>query len=134
MSLTDLVRTDVTTAAPDTPADAVAATIRDRDEAFVVVLDEHRPVGVLSAADLGRAVGDGASQAAAGDLVTETATIRASADRGALVSVFADSNARHVVVEDDAGEYVGVVALDDLLTQYGREFTAALDLLADLGG
>lgn len=134
MSLSTLLRTDVTTAAPDTPAADVAAALRDRDESFVVVLDEHRPVGVLSAADLGRAVGDVAAGATAGDLVTETEMVRASADRETLVSVFADSGARRVVVEDDAGEFAGVVALDGLLAAYGREFTALLDLLADLGG
>ena len=134
MTLTDLARTDVTTAAPDTSTAAVAATLRERGESFVVVLDEHRPVGVLSAADLGRAVGEGAAEATAADLVTGTETIRASADREALISVFADSDSRYVVVEDDAGDYAGVVALDDLLTAYGREFTALLDLLADLGG
>ncbi len=130
MSLTDLARTDVTTAAPDTAAADVAAVLRDRDESFVVVLDEHRPVGTLSAADLGRAVGDGASATRAGDLVTETATVRASADRETLVSVFAESGARRVVVEDDAGDYVGVVTLGGLLAEYGRELTALLDRLA----
>ena len=131
MSLTDLLRADVTTAAPDTPAADVAAALRDRDESFVVVLDEHRPAGVLSAADLGRTVGDGAAEATAGDLVTETETVGESTDRAALVSAFADTGARHLVVTDDAGDYVGVVSLDDLLAAYGREFTALLDLLAD---
>ena len=131
MSLADLLRADVTTAALDTPAADVAAALRDRDESFVVVLDEHRPAGVLSAADLGRAVGDGASEAAAGDLATETETVRKSADRASLVSAFADTGARRLVVTDEAGDYVGVVSLDDLLAAYGREFTALLDLLAD---
>jgi CBS domain-containing protein len=133
MSLDRLLDTDVTTAAPDTPVGDVAAAFREADESVLAVLDEGRPLGLVTAGDLGRAIEPGVDVAAApvADLlVADPVTIEQSADRSALLSLFAAADARHVLVVDDEGEYVGVASLDSVLVQYGRELDDLFDLLA----
>ncbi|MFC6989681.1 CBS domain-containing protein [Haloplanus sp. GCM10025708] len=132
MTLADFARTDVLTAAPDTPVDDVAAAMRDHDDDLVVVLDEQRPLGALTAADLGRAFVAGerlADRRAADLLAGDPVTVRATADREALVDAFDDEAVERALVVDDEGGFVGVVTLRDALVQYGRELEAAFDLL-----
>lgn len=130
MPVSDFARTDVPTAAPDTAVGDVVAAMRERDVSLVAVLDEHRPVGLLSAADVGRAYVQGEDLAArrAIDVAAEPVTVRASADLSTLVSTLEDEGVRRVTVVDGGG-FVGVVTLDDALRQYGRDLTSVLDLL-----
>lgn len=132
MALTDIARTDALTAAPDTPVGDVAAAMRDRNEEFAVVLREGRPLGLLSAATIGREVGAGdvdvASRSAADLLSGDPVTVRRSAGRAALVSLFERTGARRAIVTDETDEYAGVVDLDATVVDYGRELAAVLDL------
>ncbi|MFB6108228.1 MAG: CBS domain-containing protein [Haloplanus sp.] len=131
MTLADLVRTDVLTAAPDTPVGDVAAAMRDHGASLVVVLDEGRPVGLLSDADLGRAFVAGEDLAArdAASVAADPVTVPVAADRETLVSTFDAEGVDRVVVVDDDGDFVGVVTLRDALVRYGRELDAVWTLL-----
>jgi len=132
MSLSHLLTTDVASAAPDTAAEDLAAAFRD-GEPVVVVLDEGRPLGVITPATLGRAVVDGAdlgSMTAADLLDGEPVTIRESATRDDLVSLLSATSERWIVVVDD-GAFAGVVSAEDVVVDFGRELEALLDLLAD---
>jgi CBS domain-containing protein len=131
--LDELLDTDVPTAAPDTPVADVAAAMRERDADAVVVLDEDRPLGVVTPATLGRAVvaGEDLSTDVVADLLDgDPVTIRRVATRADLVAVFARDDAREAIVLDEADQYLGVVSFDDVLAAYGREFDALLDLVA----
>lgn len=130
--LDELVRTDVPTAAPDTPVADVAAAMRARAADAVVVLDEDRPRGVLTPASLGRAVvaGEDLGARTAADLLSgDPVTIRRVASREDLVSLFARAGVREAIVLDDDEQYAGVVTFEGVLAAYGREFDALLDLL-----
>jgi CBS domain-containing protein len=129
--LADVARTDVLTAAPDTPAADLAAAMRRRDGTLVAVLDEDRPVGVVTAARIGLAVAEDAAVAdrPAADLVpAEPPTIRADADLRALVATLADEGLVPVTVVDGDGGFVGVVTAEDALAASGRDLTALLGL------
>ena len=131
MPVTDFARTDVPTAAPDTPVGDVAAAMRDRDVALVAVLDEDRPVGLLSAADIGLAfvAGEDLAARSAVEVAVDPVTIPASADLSTLVSTFEDEDVGRVAVVDDGGGFVGVATLEDAVRQYGRDLTSVLRLL-----
>ncbi|MFB6129605.1 MAG: CBS domain-containing protein [Salinigranum sp.] len=134
MVLTDLAHTDVPTAAPETSIGDIAAALRERDadDEVVAVLDEGRPLGLLTAADIGRAFvagGDLASRVAGDFVEADPVTIRESAERTALVSLLAAADARRAIVVDEGDEFVGVASLDDAIRSYGRELADVLELL-----
>ncbi|KTG08757.1 hypothetical protein AUR64_13090 [Haloprofundus marisrubri] len=131
MTLTDILDATVATAAPTTPVGDVTAAMRKNSLELVAVLDEQRPLGLLTPADIGRAyVADEsldektASEVLSADLVT----VRESEDLSALVAHLADANARRAAVVDDAGDFVGVVRLEDALVQYGEDLTRILSM------
>jgi CBS domain-containing protein len=131
MTLTDLVHTDVPTAAPETPVADIAAALRREGDELVAVLDEGRPLGLLTAADIGRAfVGDEDLDASvARDLLEgDPMTIRESAERADLVSLLAAADGRRAIVVDREDAFVGVVSVADVVAAYGREFTEILKL------
>jgi CBS domain-containing protein len=127
--LSDIARTDVLTAAPDTPVETVVDAMRARDESFVVVLDEQHPLGILSAMDIGLAVGrDSLRSTPAGDLAADPVTIRERASRDGLLSRFRETGAERLVVVDDGDEFVGIVSRRALLATYADEFGALFAL------
>jgi CBS domain-containing protein len=130
MPISEFADTDVVTAAPDTPIDAVTGAMRTQGVEVVVVLDEERPVGLLTAADIGRAyvAGDLADRPAV-EIAADPPRIPATADLSRLVAEFADAGERRAIVVDADGAFAGVVTLDDALAQYGRDLERVLDLL-----
>ena len=131
MTLTDLAHADVPTAAPDTPIGDIAAVLRREERELVAVLDEGRPLGLLTVADIGGAfvAGEDLDDRVAADLLEgDPVTIRESADRGALVSLLAAADGRRVIVVDEEGGFAGVVGVEDVVAAYGREFTEILHL------
>jgi CBS domain-containing protein len=130
MPISDFVDTDVVTAAPDTPVEAVADAMRERNVELVAVLDEERPVGLLSAADIGRAyVAEELDDRTAVDVADDPPTVPETADLSRLVAEFADAGARRAIVVDAEGAFVGVVTMDHVLVQYGRDFERVLSML-----
>lgn len=131
MPLSDFARTDVVTAAPTTSVGDVSAAMRERDVSLVALLEESRPVGLLTAADIGRAyvAGENLDDRAADDvLAEEPLVVSASADLSTLVSEFRDTGQRHAMLVDADGVFEGVVTLGDALVQYGRDLETVLSL------
>ena len=52
MRVRDIMNTDVATAAPGTPISAVAKLMADRDVGAVVVVEDGKPVGIVTDRDL----------------------------------------------------------------------------------
>ncbi|WP_136590910.1 CBS domain-containing protein [Salinigranum halophilum] len=128
----DIARTDVLTAAPDTTVVQATDAMRTHDEAFVVVLDEQHPLGVLSAADVGLALGtaDHLADRPVADLVSTPVTVRDNASREGLLSRFRETGTERLVVVDAGDEFVGVVSRRDLLRTYADEFGALFALFS----
>jgi CBS domain-containing protein len=132
MPLDHLLDTDVLTAAPETTVGDVARAFREGDDAVCAVLDEGRPLGLVSAGDIGRAVRPGEDLAArpVADLLEgDPVTIQRTAERSALFSLLEAADVRHVVVLEDDGTFAGVATLDAVVGAYGRELTTVLALL-----
>ncbi|MFC4358000.1 CBS domain-containing protein [Halobium salinum] len=131
MRLGDLAGDDVPTAGPETTVGELTAAMRNRGVDSVVVLDEGTPLGLVTAADVGRVYVEGEvldSQAVADLLPENPVTLREGADLPALLAEFEATGAREAVVVDDAGEYVGVVTLGDALVAFGEELSEVLAL------
>ncbi|QCJ45663.1 MULTISPECIES: CBS domain-containing protein [Haloprofundus] len=131
MTLSDILDATVATAAPTTPVGDVTAAMREGSLELVAVLDEQRPLGLLTPADIGRAyvAGEDLDGETAGEILSDDlVTVRESEDLSALVAHLADENARRAAVVDDAGDFVGVVRLEDALVQYGEDLTRILSM------
>ncbi|SFH03309.1 CBS domain-containing protein [Halopelagius inordinatus] len=129
--LGDITRTDALTASPDTTVADAAAAMRTRDADIVAVVDEQRPLGLVSPATIGRAVvaDEDVRAVPVGTLLDDDpVTIRETADREALLRLFSRRDVRAAVLVDERDAYVGVVTFEDLLATYAREFDALLEL------
>lgn len=130
--LGDITRTDALTASPDTTVADATAAMRTRDADIVAVVDEQRPLGLVSPATVGRAVvadEDVRAKPVGSLLDDEPVTIRETADREALLRLFSRRGVRAAILVDDDDAYAGVVTFEDLLATYAREFDALLDLV-----
>jgi CBS domain-containing protein len=128
----DVTRTDVLTAAPDTTVVQATDAMRTHGDEFVVVLDEQHPLGVLSAADVGLALGtvDGLADRPVADVVSAPVTIREGASREGVLSRFRETGVERLVVVDEADEFVGVSSRRDLLETYADEVDALFSLFS----
>jgi CBS domain-containing protein len=130
----DVTRTDVLTAAPDTTVVQATDAMRTHGDEFVVVLDEQHPLGVLSAADVGLALGtvDGLADRPVADVVSAPVTIREGASREGVLSRFRETGVERLVVVDEADEFVGVSSRRDLLATYADEVDALFSLFSSV--
>lgn len=131
MRLADIAHADVPTAGPDTTVGELTAAMRNRGTDTVAVLDEGRPLGLVTAADVGRAHVDGenlSGRPVTDLLPVDPVTVGTGADLPALLAEFEATGSREAVVVDEDGEYAGVVTLGDALVEFGEELGEVLAL------
>jgi len=125
MRLAELIRRSPETLPPDASCSAAAQLMREANVGAVVVVEGRKPLGLVTDRDLAvRVVGKGLdparvplSQVMSGEpiFLTEDRSI------ASVIAVMRDLAIRRVMVVDDAGDLVGVVALDDLLLQIASD-------------
>ncbi|MFC7225786.1 CBS domain-containing protein [Salinirubellus salinus] len=124
MTIDRLTRKDVVTATGDVSAADLARTMKERDVGSVVVVSDDRPIGVVTDRDLVlyvMATDRDPEEATARDLMSEDLfSVEAGDGVFAVMSRMADAGVRRVPVTE-AGELVGVVALDDLVVLLANE-------------
>ena len=132
MSVKDIARPNVVTAAPDTPVRDIAGVLGTENVGCVVIVEEARPVGVLTDRGIALAVGgDGdAGSLVARDLMgDDLVTVNSGTDVFDLVETMEVEGVRRIPVVDDAGNLDGIVSLDDVLVHLGREFANVAELI-----
>ncbi|WP_129112590.1 CBS domain-containing protein [Halegenticoccus tardaugens] len=136
MPLIDIARTDVATAAPETRVGDVAAAMRDADLSVIAILDEQRPVGLLTAEAIGRAyvAGEDLDEKSAADLAETVPAVSASGDLSTLLAEFEAAGGRRAVVLDESGAFAGLVTLEDALVRFGRDLETVFSLLERADG
>jgi len=91
---------------------------RDADCGAVPVLDDGKPVGLLTDRDVALALadhGDGLINLPVSDLMTHgVVSVTPEADLDAIVAKFADKAVRRLLVIDASGQLVGIIAWADL--------------------
>jgi CBS domain-containing protein len=116
----------VLTAVPRDPLGVVARIMEQHNVGAVIVVENHRPVGILTDRDLALALGAGGATPQtpiAQVMTTPIETIAAGDGVFQATSVMRDHNVRRLAVVDDDGELVGIVTLDDLLRLLSRELS-----------
>ena len=119
MSLDDLIHREPETLPPDASCASAARLMRDANVGAVVVVEGSKPLGLVTDRDLAVRViasqRDPARVTLAEVMSGEPIFLSERRDVSSVVAVMRDLAIRRVMVVDDAGELVGVVAMDDLL-------------------
>jgi CBS domain-containing protein len=101
-----------------------AEVMAEANIGFLVVVDaEDQPVGVLTDRDIVlRAVARGRQEATAADVMSRhPACVRDQATVTEAAQLMADRQCRRLVLNNDDGQVIGVLSLDDLLRVAGDE-------------
>jgi len=137
MSLERFTRRELIAVAPDAAVDEVARLMRARHVGAVLVVDDGRPVGIVTDRDLVvRLLADG---------WTPSAPVRAVMTRELVVAQVEDDidhafftmrryGIRRLPIVDGGGTLVGMVALDDLLVLLGGEVSSLVETVLDNRG
>ena len=131
MRVSELMHTPAVTCRPKATIAEVARLMRDRNVGSVIVVDAVGYLaGIVTDRDVAvRGVGEGRS----GDMAVEyvmsrnVATVPLHADVADAAGIMAKRRVRRVPVVDEEDTPHGLVALDDLVRQLGREADAVAD-------
>jgi CBS domain-containing protein len=133
MTVGDLCRRDVDTATYDQSVIDVARCMRDRQVGTVIVVDDHRPVGIVTDRDLTvrvLAAGLDPTGTRVSEVMTPSpTTVREDATVVAAVGSMRSGRFRRLPVVGQNGHLLGVVALDDVLLRVAEELAEVGPLL-----
>jgi CBS domain-containing protein len=119
MPLDDLIRRGPETLPPDATCTAAARLMREANVGAVVVTEGSKPLGLVTDRDLAvRVIAEGRDpgKVRLADVMSgEPIFLSERRDLSSAVAVMRDLAIRRVMVTDDQGNLVGVIAMDDLL-------------------
>jgi CBS domain-containing protein len=137
MSLERFTRRELVTVTPDRTVGDVARLMSTTHVGAVVVIEEGRPVGIVTDRDLVvRWVADDSPPATPVGEVMTTDLVVAHVDE-TIDKVFftmRQRGVRRIPIVDDKGALVGLVALDDLLVLLGGEVSSLVETVLDNRG
>jgi CBS domain-containing protein len=124
MKLNDMFIRSVVTARPEETLAAVARRMQEHNVGTVVVVEDQRPVGILTDRDLALALGArGVSPQAAAQEVMTRHVLAVPEDTGIFTATkcVQARKVRRLPIVDRQDRLVGMVSLDDLLRCLARE-------------
>jgi CBS domain-containing protein len=123
MQIREIMTEAVVTAAPDTPAQEIAALMRDRNVGSVVLLDgSGRPCGMVTDRDLAIDVlAEGVDPGTPAELCATAPVVSGEADMelDEAAALMVSHRIRRLPVLD-SGALVGIVTLDDIAVRTGN--------------
>lgn len=125
MTVSDLMRKEVVTAAPDHSVNDVARRMRDENVGSVVIEEEGKPVGIVTDRDLAtRVLADGHDpdgRTAADAMTTDLRTVSTDTGVMELCNALGEACVRRMPVVDEDGALAGIITHDDLNTLLANE-------------
>jgi CBS domain-containing protein len=122
----------VVTAAPGDSLASVARTMEQHNVGAVFIVENHRPVGVVTDRDLALALGAHGVplQAPATRAMTSPPEcIQMGEGAFQATQLMRERRIRRLAVVDDEGLLAGIVTLDDLLRLFSRELTNLVEAI-----
>jgi len=132
VTVEDIVQTDVVTADPDTPIRTVVAKMAEEDVGCVVVVDEERPIGVITDRKVALALEEtpDLSERTAEELVSDDLiTGRTDMNLFQVVQQFNEATIRRLPIVDEDETLIGILTLDDVLVVLGTELHNAVEVI-----
>lgn len=127
-----IIETDVVTTEPDASISSVAESMAKEDVGCVVVVEDEKPVGIVTDRKLGLTLEDPskvskmtAEDLVEGDIVTGTTemSVYEALDR------MEENSIRRLPIVDEDEKLEGIVTLDDLLVLFGSELSSAAQII-----
>lgn len=121
---------EVVTVAPDAQVSEVVDKLESENVGAIVVVDDNKPVGIVTDRDVALAVNeeDNAAGESVQSIMTENpVTLHESEEAMEISRTINEHNVRRIPVVDDDDELTGIVTLDDLVATIGEQ----LDNVAD---
>ena len=137
MSLERFTRRELVTASPEDDVSEVARLMATTHVGAVVLVEQGRPVGVITDRDLVlRFVAEGSPAARPiRDFMTkDLAVVRADVSIDKALNTMRERGVRRLPIVDTAGALVGLVALDDLLVLLSGEMSSLVETVMDNRG
>jgi CBS domain-containing protein len=120
----DVFTTKLVTAGPKETLTQVARQMRERNVGAVVVVENRKPVGMVTDRDLALALGDrglDAEAPVANVMSAPVRTIPEGAGIFAATQCMRDAGVRRLPIVDKDGCLTGIISFDDLLRLLGGE-------------
>ncbi len=130
MNLNDVFTRDVVTAWPEEDLASVARKMDEHNVGAVVIVEDQRPVGILTDRDLALALGARHVSLCAPAREVMTPHVLAVPEDASVFSAtryLRERGVRRLPVVDADDRLVGLVTLDDLLAYMGRELSNLAD-------
>ncbi len=124
MKLSELGTHPVVTAGPKETVAAVAARMRDHNVGTVVIVEDRRPIGIVTDRDLALALGTEVVTPQAAVEKVSTRTLHTIVDDAGIYTatrLMRDYEVRRLPVVDPQGHLVGIISLDDVLRYLSSE-------------
>lgn len=133
MNVGTLVRRDPETVTPGVTCAQAAQRMRDAGVGSLVVIDQGRPLGVVTDRDLVVrviAAGKDPAKLPVGEAMSERPMfVTETTDLVAVLQLMRDMSVRRVPVVDARREVIGVVSLDDVVLALSSHLAAVADLI-----
>ncbi|WP_457622207.1 CBS domain-containing protein [Persephonella sp.] len=126
MGIKNVARKEVVTASPDTPVKDIAKLMRDKNVGSVVVVENNRPVGIVTDRDITiRVLGnDQPAEIPVKNIMTENpVTLREDEGIFEALERVKDVGVRRFPVVDNEGNLTGIVTVDDFVYLLGKEMS-----------
>jgi CBS domain-containing protein len=124
MKLNDIFTRSVVTAGPEEPLATIAVKMQEHNVGTVVIVEDRRPVGIVTDRDLALALGArSVSPRAQVQTVMTKHVLAIPEDMGIYTATrfMRDRSVRRLPIVDREDHVVGIVTLDDLFRFLGRE-------------
>jgi CBS domain-containing protein len=120
----ELVETDVVTAERETSVQEIVADMAQEDVGSVVIVDDERPVGILTDRTIALALESTTdlSDYRAEDFLTDS-IVTGTAEMSVFEAIrrLEEEEVRRLPIVDDEGQLTGIVTLDDILVLLSTE-------------
>lgn len=125
MSVIDIARTKVVTESPDAPVASVVRKIHEEEVAGLVIVEDGKPLALVTSRDLLTAVLDDefdAENTPVREFISgEIATVHEDEGMYDVVEIMSEQGARRLPVVDDDGDLVGIISVSDVVVLLGME-------------
>ncbi len=130
MRLPNFASEGVVTVEPRVCVEAAAQRMRRRGVGYVVVLEERKPVGILTERDIvRRVVGhclNPKETSVRRAMTSPVVTVRYGAGRTEALAAMRRAGVKHLPVTDEDGALCGLFSYDDVVDSFGSGFGAVV--------
>ncbi|ARM76224.1 CBS domain-containing protein [Acidianus manzaensis] len=125
----EYMRSNVISVDKESKLKDVAKIMTENNVGSVIVVDNGKPIGIITEKDIVRAIGKGEdlNSLAKNIMTASLITIREDSPITGALSIMRSSNIRHLPVVDNSGKLCGILSIRDVAKALDNMFENSLD-------